>query len=76
MYADFRLGQQKNVVGCDILFQKPKSDFVIDNTGSLDQLLCHSDHIVSHIKGLALNYEYVETVFQKKWYICTLLLTA
>ena len=50
LYADFRLGQQKNVVGCDILFQKPKSDFVIDNTGSLDQLLCHSDHIVSHIK--------------------------
>lgn len=52
LYSAYRRGEIRDVVGCDIVFQKSISDLVIHNSGSLDELLSNSDHIVKHVQEI------------------------
>lgn len=49
LYSGYEAGKIMNVVGCDILFEKPNPDQTIENNGSLDDLLAHSDKIVKTV---------------------------
>ena len=52
IYARYERGVEKNVAGLDLEFKAPNSNLVIQNNGSLEELLEHSREIVNKMLGI------------------------